>query len=247
MKKEYQRNLLKEAFSVNGLGDMYGEKIPVMIKRNFIPDEYAELEAGTLCYIDSSKECCSQVEKDNAYFTLTLYFPTNVCEEHLRCVVEKETKKIIVFGLKENISLSDFICSPDEGISTKIKEYAVLDEKYENNKFGYDDIRENIVWSGIAFAVIMFVVGSFLWAMYSLMPAGIALLVLGAVSVFLAIYFLVKEYESTKKGKALANRIDDLSLEIMNRDAELVNQFATCEKMLDKKLDEITKSGKGLL
>ncbi len=226
MKKEYQRNLLKEAFFANGLGDMYGKKVPVMIKRNFIPDEYAVLEAGTLCYIDSSEEYCSQVEKDKAYFTLTLCFPANVGNEPLKCVIAKEQKEIIVSGLEENVKLSDLIGCPDESVSDKIKEYAELDEERENAEWSYENKRENIVWSCGAFAAVMIVVGLLVWGVCSLMPAGIALFALGAIAGVIAIRFAVTEYEDTKKGKALINEMNDLSLEIMSRDTELVKQYA---------------------
>ncbi len=225
MIKDYKENLLTDVMNKFGFDDVFNKNTPVVIKQDFIVNEYSLLKAGTIGYINKVKSYDVKYKKEFAVCHLTLSTPKHE-DVRLLCKILNETDSVKVFGLKGAIEFKELLEIADEETSRTIEKYCVMREDYENAEWSYDDKTETASYFCFVFAAILFVVGMISWAAFANMALGIATISLAGIIALVGSVLYFSSFNDTKKGKALNIEIEALADDIAKKDEELCKQFA---------------------
>ncbi len=217
---DYRENLLTNVMNKFGFDDVFNKNTPVVIKQDFIVNEYSLLKAGTIGYINKVKSYDVEYKKEFAVCHLTLSTPKHG-DIRLFCKIFDETDSVRVFGLKGAIEFKELIEIADKETSRIVEEYEALRDDYENAAWSYDNKTETASYICFAIAAILFVVGIISWPALANMILGISTISLAAIIALVGAVLYFRGFNDTKKGKTLNAQIEALADDITKKDEEL--------------------------
>lgn len=246
----YQESLVADAMGKThnaGIADVFDGNV-VMIKRDFVVNEYSLLKAGTIGYMEWSKTYDINYGKKFTTFSICLSTPNKKIVFH--CYIPDKTNIVMVSGLKENIELNDLLEVCEGDIAFTMKEYCKLQEKYDN-LYRTKTYRVETA-TPICFCVMfaMFVSGGmgFIFARNVGLTSFVQIAIVAtflAFTLIAGVFGLILNcysFDKTKKGKALKDEIKYLEKEIQKTDKALCEQFAN-KLQLKRRNDQEVQNG----
>lgn len=225
MIKDYRENLLTDVMSKIGFADLFNKNTPVVIKQDFVVDEYSLIKAGTVGYIKKANTYDVKYKKEYSVCRLTLSTPKHG-DISLFCKVSDKTDSVKVSGLKDAIEFKELLEIADEKTGRTIERYCTLREDYENTSWSYHKKSDVVVFICAAFATIMFLVGITSWVAFANMILGITTIALAVILAVVGVVVNNRGFNDTAKGKTLNSKIEDVVEEISKKDEELCKKFA---------------------
>lgn len=224
MIEDFRENLLTNVMTKIGFNDLFDKDTPVMIKQDFVINEYSLLKAGTIGYIKKIKPYNIKYKKGFAVCDLTLSTPKHR-DITLLCKVSDETDNVKVVGIKGDIEFKELIEITDEEIGKAIERYSTLREDYENMSWRYDNMNDKTSCICFACAIITFFIGIITGIALKNMTLSITLIVSAAIIATVGIILYHRTFNKTVKGKTLNSEIESLAEKISKEDEKLCKKF----------------------
>ena len=237
-----RKSTIESLFEKQGIGELYGENVPVMFKRSFIVDGTTTVEAGTLCYIEDTRERYSTTDEDNStLYRIFLYFPTfseNLKEDVciLQCKANLENKTLTVVEGGQEIPFAELFCSVDKETADAIREYDKTRVEYQSVQCNLQNTKFNsILWGTLValifciLAMIFGVISTFNTTVSDIaMNNSAGWLAIITIGILVVVYFGAYGFQKimlTKKCNGLRKTAKALCEAIASKDAELVKKF----------------------
>lgn len=217
MVENYKEILFTDIMRRAGIPELADKSIAVVVKRDFIVNQFTILKAGTLGYIKKVKDYEIKCKKAHTQIGLTFLTPDSN-DINLCCLMYDVCDCLEVAGFKEPVEFKKLFEIADEETGNLLEKRYSLQEDYNNKKWSYERKNSYIAIVCFIIAVASTLTGLVLCLLNEFAFTRVIVAAISTITLISGHYLTYHTFDKTKKGKEMIAEIETLTNEIAKRD-----------------------------